>query len=261
MAKFLFSNFMISYQENKLINNQFINLNYKRSKILKKKYPRFKINSLPIFNFDDSISNYPIISNIFEGVYTDDYIKLITNFIKWEEGFCSSAYKYILKQSLQLKGVHKGQSNIKNKYLINKEWNFVYLIRDFQLFYNYNKNNEIEYCKIISNIWQRAQKVIFSKSLIRKLMDNPHDNYKQFINNQFSYDDDISKLSIEVLFKSLNDMITPIKSKFIGILTSSYDNIFGECHVDYKGIQMELDVKTKTCFVNMKQDITKFIIY
>ena len=102
MAKFLFSNFMISYQE-----NQFINLNYKKSKILRKKHPRFKINSLPIFNFDDSVSNYPIISNMFEGVYTDDYIKLITNFIKWEKGFCKSAYNYILKQSHRIpKVVH-----------------------------------------------------------------------------------------------------------------------------------------------------------
>ena len=252
-SKFLFSNFVINYKE-----NQFINLNYKKNKIQKKKYPRFKINSLPTFHFNEkNIEQLPISIN-FETVYKDDYLEIIRKYIKWEKLFCKSAYNYILKQSMLL----KGNSPIsKNKYLINKEWNFEYLLKDFQLLYNYNELNEKEYCKIISNIWYKTEKIIFSKSLIRKLIKDPHDNYKEFMNSQFSYDDDISKLNVETLSKTLNDMINPIKSKFIGILASSYDNIFGECYMNYKGIQMELDTKSKTCFVNMKQDITKFVIY
>lgn len=251
MSKFLFNNFMISFND-----NQYINLNFKKTKIMRKKYPRFKINSLPCFHFDKSIST--VLSTVFEGVYTGEYINIIKNFIKWEEQYCKSAYRYILKQSMQLKG---NSTLSKNKYLINKEWNFVYLLKDFQLLYNYNELNEKEYCKIISNIWHKTEKIIFSKSLIRRLINNPHDNYKEFMNNQFSYDDDVSKLNVETLSKTLNEMINPIKSKFIGILASSYDNIFGECHMNYKGIQMELDTNSKTCFVNMKQDITKFVIY
>lgn len=256
LGKFQFQHFNVNTN---FVSNtkQFINVNSKKNKIIKIKLPKFKLKK--------SINNKTY-QSLYENELLEPYLKLNNR----NELFCENVYKYILKQSQQLNHKHEKFPNCKNKYLVNKNWKYIYFMKGYNSNYSYFKQtNEIVYNKIVGNILDlyshnddksKNYKIIFSKNIIKKLITEPHQNLSKFMKHNFSYDEDISKLNADVLYKCLNDMIYKTKHKFINLLLESYENIFGECNIESNGVVMELDYNNKNCFVNMKWTITKLMI-
>ena len=255
LSKFNFTHFNIKTHFANT-ERQFINVNCKKNKIIKLKLPRFKLGKT-------------MNSKTYQCLFEQEDLQYITKFYKRDMSYCHDVYKYILKQSQQLNHKHKDFPDCKNKYLVNKTWNYIYFMKGYDINYSYLKpSNKIVYNKIVGNILDlysenneiTKYKIVFSKKIIKRLIAEPHHNFTKFMKRNFSYNEDISKLNAELLYKCLNDMIYKTKHTFINLLLDSYENIFGECYMESNGVVMELDYKNKKCFVNIKWNITKLMI-
>ena len=219
LNKFNFTHFNIKTHLSS-IERQFINVNCKKNKIIKLKLPRFKL--------EQSVNN-----KTYQCLFEKDILQSFVNFYRKDMYYCHDVYKYILKQSQQITNKHKEFPDCKNKYLVNKKWEYIHLMKGYHINYSYLKpSNKIIYNKVIGNILDLYSededtnyKIVFSKKIIKRLITEPQQNFTKFMKQQFSYMEDISKLNLELLYKCLNNMINQTKYKFLNLLLDSYDNV------------------------------------